>query len=65
MVVERKIITSALVELGEEEPTTRDKWLMLDAWKKLLHTRYDFDALVSILALVISTRLCTIWVAFI
>jgi hypothetical protein len=27
MVVERKIIALALMELREEEPTTRDKWL--------------------------------------
>jgi hypothetical protein len=44
MVVARKIISSALVELGNEEPTTRDKWLTVDAWKKLLFTRYDFDS---------------------
>jgi hypothetical protein len=37
MIVERKLITSALVELGEEEPTTRDKWLTLATWKTLLH----------------------------
>jgi hypothetical protein len=43
MVVARKIIISALVELGKEEPTTRDKWLTVDAWKSLLFTRYDFD----------------------
>jgi hypothetical protein len=35
MVVERKIISSALVELGNEEPTTIDKWLTVDAWKKM------------------------------
>ncbi len=43
MVVARKIIISALVELGKEEPTTRDKWLTVDAWKKLICIRYDFD----------------------
>ena len=43
MLVPRKIITSALVELGKEEPTTRDKWLTVDAWKKLICIRYDFD----------------------
>jgi hypothetical protein len=47
MVVERKIISSALVELGKEEPTTRDKWLTVDAWKKLIYTRYDFDSTIS------------------
>jgi hypothetical protein len=44
MVVARKIISSALVELGNDEPTTRDKWLTVDAWKILLFTRYDFDS---------------------
>jgi hypothetical protein len=43
MVVTRKIISSALVELGKEEPTTTDKWLTVDAWKKIIYTRYDFD----------------------
>jgi hypothetical protein len=43
MLVPRKIISSALVELGKEEPTTRDKWLTVDAWKKLICIRYDFD----------------------
>ena len=43
MFVTRKIISSALVELGKEEPTTRDKWLTVDAWKKLICIRYDFD----------------------
>ena len=43
MVVARKIISSALVELGKEEPTTRDKWLTVDAWKKLIYIRYDLD----------------------
>ena len=44
MVVARKIITSALVELGKEEPTTRGKWLMVDAWKQLIYICYDFDS---------------------
>jgi hypothetical protein len=43
MFVEKKLIISALTELLEEEPTTRDKWLTVDAWKQLLHTCYDFD----------------------
>jgi hypothetical protein len=30
MAMERKLITLALVKLGEEEPTTRDKWLTID-----------------------------------
>ena len=47
MVVPRKIISSALVELGKEEPTTRDKWLTVDAWKSLLYTCYDFDSTIN------------------
>ncbi len=42
MVVARKIITSALVELEKVEPTTRDKWLTVDAWEKLIWIHYDF-----------------------
>jgi hypothetical protein len=34
--VEKELITSVLTELQEEEPTTRDKWLTLAAWKTLL-----------------------------
>ena len=47
MVVETKIISSALVELGKEEPTTRDKGLTVDAWKKLIYIRYDFDSTID------------------
>jgi hypothetical protein len=47
MVVERKIISSALLELRNEEPTTRDKWLTVDAWKKIIYTRYDFDSTID------------------
>ena len=43
MVVARKIITLALMELGKEEPTTRDKWLTVDNWKKLIYICYDLD----------------------
>ena len=31
-------------ELGKEEPTTRDKWLTVDAWKQLIYICYDFDS---------------------
>jgi hypothetical protein len=41
MVVKRKIILSALLELGKEEPTTRDRWLTVDAWRKLIFIPYD------------------------
>jgi hypothetical protein len=44
MVVARKIITSALMELGKEEPTTRDKWLTVDAWKTQIYIHYEFDS---------------------
>jgi hypothetical protein len=34
------------MELGKEEPTTREKWLTVDAWKKLIYIRYDlFDSI--------------------
>ena len=48
MVVERKIISSALLELGKEGPTTRDKWLTVDAWKSLLYNHYDFDSSIDL-----------------
>jgi hypothetical protein len=47
MVMERKIIPSALVELGKEESTTRDNWLTVDAWKKLIYICYDFDSTID------------------
>ena len=47
MVVAQNIISSALVELGKEEPTTRDKWLTVDAWKKLMYIRYNFDTIID------------------
>jgi hypothetical protein len=42
MYLEKKLVTSALTELLEQEPTTRDKWLSLEAWISLLYTHYDF-----------------------
>ena len=42
MVVARKIITLALME--KEEPTTRDKWLTVDAWKSLIYICYNFGS---------------------
>jgi hypothetical protein len=47
MVVAKKNISSALVELGNDEPTTRDKLLTMDAWKKIIYTRYDFDSTID------------------
>jgi hypothetical protein len=44
MYLEKKLVTSALTELLEREPTTRDKWLSLEAWISLLHIHYDFGS---------------------
>ena len=44
MVVARKIITLALVELGKEEPKTRDKRLTVDAWRSRIYIYYNFDS---------------------
>jgi hypothetical protein len=42
--VPRKVIQSALVDLHHDETTRNDKWLTLGAIRKLLYTRFDFDA---------------------
>ena len=47
MVVGRKNISLALVELGNKEPTTRDKWLTVDAWNSLLFTQNEFDSSIN------------------
>jgi hypothetical protein len=44
VLVPRKVIGSALVDLHHDETTTNDKWLTLGAVRKLIHTRFDFDA---------------------
>jgi hypothetical protein len=44
MLVPRKVIGSALVDLHHDEMTTNDKWLTLGAIRKLIYTRFDFDA---------------------
>jgi hypothetical protein len=44
MLVPRKVIGSALVDLHHDETTTNDKWLTLGAIRKLIYTRFDFDA---------------------
>jgi hypothetical protein len=44
MLVPRKVIGSALVDLHHNETTTNDKWLTLEAVRKLIYTRFDFDA---------------------
>jgi hypothetical protein len=42
--VPRKVIGSALVNLHHDETRTNDKWLTLGAIRKLIYTRFDFDA---------------------
>jgi hypothetical protein len=44
MLVTRKVIGSALVDLHHDETTTNDKWLTLGAIHKLIYTRFNFDA---------------------
>jgi hypothetical protein len=44
MSVPRKVIGSALVDLHHDETTTNDKWLTLGAIRKLIYTRFDFNA---------------------
>jgi hypothetical protein len=44
MPVPRKVIGLALVDLHHDEMTTNDKWLTLGAIRKLIYTRFDFDA---------------------
>jgi hypothetical protein len=44
MSVPRKVIGSALVDLHHDETTTNDKWLTLGAIRKLIYTRFNFDA---------------------
>ena len=63
MVVARKIITSALMELGKEELTTRDKWLTVNAWKQLIYICYNFDSNIEF-SVREFTRLFIIWAQF-
>jgi hypothetical protein len=44
MSVPRKVIGLALVDLHHDKTTTNDKWLMPGAIRKLIYTRFDFDA---------------------
>jgi hypothetical protein len=44
ILVPRKVIGWALVDLHHDETTTNDKWLTLGAIRKLIYTRFDFDA---------------------
>ena len=43
MLVPRKVIRSALVDLHHNETTPKDKWLMLKAICKLIYSRFDFS----------------------
>jgi hypothetical protein len=43
MSVPRKVIGSALVDLHHDETTTNDKWLALEAIRKLIYSRFDFS----------------------
>jgi hypothetical protein len=42
MSVSPNLLKQALKELSEQDRTTTDRWLALDAWKKLLYDKYDF-----------------------
>jgi hypothetical protein len=43
LLVPRKVIGSALVDLHHNETTTNDKWLTLEAIRKLIYSRFDFN----------------------
>jgi hypothetical protein len=47
MPVPRKLLRSALVDLHHDETITNDKWLTLEAIRKLIYTRFDFDAAID------------------
>jgi hypothetical protein len=44
MPVPRKLLRSALVDLHHGKTIMNDKWLMLEAIRKLIYTRFDFNA---------------------
>ncbi len=44
MPVPRKLLRSALVDLHHDETITNDKWLTLEAIRKLIYSRFDFNA---------------------
>jgi hypothetical protein len=44
MSVPRKVIGSALIDLHHNKTTINDKWLTLRAIRKLIYSRFDFDA---------------------
>jgi hypothetical protein len=43
MSVPRKVIRSALVHLHHDETTTNDKWSTLEAIRKLIYSKFDFN----------------------
>jgi hypothetical protein len=43
MPVPRKVIQSALIDLHHNETTINDKWLTLEAIRKLIYSRFDFS----------------------
>jgi hypothetical protein len=44
MPVPRKLLRSALVNLHHDETIMNDKWSTLEAIRKLIYTRFDFNA---------------------
>jgi hypothetical protein len=43
MSLPKKVIGSALVDLHHDETTTNDKWSTLEAIRKLIYSRFDFN----------------------
>jgi hypothetical protein len=43
LLVPRKVIGSALVDLHHDETTTNDKWSTLEAIRELIYSRFDFN----------------------
>jgi hypothetical protein len=43
MSVPKKVIGSALVDLHHDETTMNDKWSTLEAIRKLIYSRFDFN----------------------
>jgi hypothetical protein len=43
MSVTRNVVHSAITAIHDEASTTRNKWMMLDAWKTIMYHYYDLD----------------------
>ena len=43
MSVTTQMVKSAITAMWEQETTTRNKWLTLEAWKTILYHYYDLD----------------------